>query len=149
MFPKHMLRVDAIEKVYKLQILTAEFFLLGHIRFCYPTILLKIQQKWHIFTSNVHYFHNKLVLSICYVEKVPKLLQKITMQKITEANWKEHNKSNFWRGLLCIFSVFSKSINIGESEAILPFKCQSRDNTSITSTIFAIICHMLGVRSPP
>ena len=149
MFPKHMLRVDAIEKVCKLHILTAEFFLLGHIRFCYPTILLKIQQNWHIFTFNVHYFHHKLVLSIRYVEKVPKLFQKITMQKITEANWKEHNKSNFWRGLLCIFSVFSKSIKAGDSEAISQFKCQSRDQTLITRTIYAIICYMLGVRSPP
>jgi hypothetical protein len=83
-------------------------------------MLSKLHKNCHIFTSNGRYFHHKLVLSICFVEKVPKLFQKITMQKITEVNRKEHKKSHFWRGLPCIFSVFSKIIRDGESEAILP-----------------------------
>jgi hypothetical protein len=43
----------------------------------------------------------------------------MTMQKITEVNWKEHKKKLFWRRLPCIFSVFSKTIEDEDSEAIL------------------------------
>ena len=143
-----MLKVDAIEKIGRLHMLAAEFFLLRNIRICQPSILPKLHQNCHIFTYNVCYFHPKCVLSIRFVEKVPKLFQKMTMQKITEVNWKEHKKSHFWRGLPCIFSVFSKNIKDGDSEAILQFKCHSKDQTLITRTNYAIICYVLGVRSP-
>ena len=118
-FPKPMLRVDAIEKICRLHMLAAEFFLLGKIRFCQPKILYKMHKNWHMYTSYVHYFHHKSVLSIGCVEKVPNLIQKMTMQRITEVNWKEHEKCHFWRRLPCILSVFSKTIEDGDSEAIL------------------------------
>jgi hypothetical protein len=114
-----MLRVDAIEKICRLHMLAAEFFLLGKIRFCQPKILYKMHKNWHMYTSYVHYFHHKSVLSIGCVEKVPNLIQKMTMQRITEVNWKEHEKCHFWRRLPCILSVFSKTIEDGDSEAIL------------------------------
>ena len=100
-----------------------------------------------MYTSYVHYFHHKSVLSIGCVEKVPNLIQKMTMQRITEVNWKEHEKCHFWRRLPCIFSVFSKTMEDGGSEAILQFKCLSKDQTLITRTNYAIICFVLGVRS--
>ena len=65
------------------------------------------------------FFHHNWVLSIGFVQKVPKLIQKMTMQKITEVNWKEHKKGHFWMGLPYIFSVFSEIIKNGDSEAIL------------------------------
>ena len=119
MFPKDTLRVDAIEKICRLYVLAAEFFFVGKIRFWQPKILHKIRQNWHIYTSYIHYFHHKWVASIGFVEKVPNLIQKTTMQKITEVNWKEHEKCHFLRRLPCIFSVFPKTIKDGDSEAIL------------------------------
>ena len=129
--------------------LVADFFLLGKIRFCQPKMLYKMHKNWHMYTSYVHYFHHKSVLSIGCVEKVPNLIQKMTMQRITEVNWKEHEKCHFWRRLPCILSVFSKTIEDGDSEAILQFKCHSKDQTLITRTNYVIICYVLGVRSSP
>lgn len=127
--------------------LAAEFFFAEEVQILLVEILHKIHQKWQNNTMYVSNFHNKWVLSICFIEKVPNLIQKITMQKNTEANWKEHEKSHFWRRLPCIFSVISKTIKVGPSEDILWFKCLTKDQILITYTFYAIICYVLGVRS--
>ena len=66
---------------YTIHMLTADLFLLRNIRFRYSSSLPKLHQNCHIFTSNVCYFHHKCVLSICFVEKVPKCFRKWQCKK--------------------------------------------------------------------